>query len=98
MQRQVALELAKAAGQLAQDFSKRKAEWTNEDWKVDQVIPFGDDSAAVIFVKEKGKLAAAFFYKTRSGWSWMFPTDGQIMGMENMEQQRTNESRPRNGV
>ena len=81
----IAHKLRAAAGDIARVFSRpeRKAQFTGEDFQVDRIIPLSETTAAVIYRKTKGKVAAAFFfYRRRSQrWEWFFPTDSHVLGM-----------------
>jgi len=87
MNKQIAIELKEQAEIIAQRFSNhnREGNYNNETFEVDEIISMSDHTATVIFKKDTGKLAAAFFYylsRGRSkGWQYFFPTDSHINGL-----------------
>jgi hypothetical protein len=49
---------------------------------VDKIQPLSEDTAAVLFKKNTGKKAVAFFYIVKTDWRYFFPRDSHILGME----------------
>ncbi len=88
MKYEIAVELKKAAEELARFFSQpeRKAMFTGEDWTLDDIFPLSDTAAAVVYLKTGGKKAVAFFFYDGTGnkksWKKFFPSDSHIVGME----------------
>jgi len=92
MKRETAILLREAAEKVAADHTKRKDYFTGESWKLLEIRPFTEDSAAAIYLKDGGKKAVALFELTKNHWNkekreheprWFhrFPTDGQLIGM-----------------
>jgi hypothetical protein len=87
MNKQIAIELKQESEIVAKKFSSmnREGNFNEETFQVDEVIPMSDHTASVIFKKNTGKLAAAFFYYINKGyskgWKYYFPTDSHIIGM-----------------
>lgn len=87
MNKQIAKELKHYAHKVAQNFSKtdREGNFNAEQFKVAEVIPTSDTTAAVIYEKNTGKKAAFFFYYiargSSKGWHYFVPTDAHIVGM-----------------
>lgn len=53
-----------------------------ETFRVASITPLSESAAAVIFLKNTGKRAAAFYYLIKDKWRYFFPTDSHILGME----------------
>lgn len=88
MNKSLVQELKKESEKVADNFSKkREGNFNNELFKVEEIIPMTDHTAAVIFKKNTGKSAVAFFYYINmgmsKGWKYFFPTDAHILGMQN---------------
>ena len=87
MNKQIAIELKEQAEVIAKRFSNhnREGNYNNETFAIDEIIPMSDHTASVVFKKDTGKLAAAFFYYIPNGyskgWKYFFPTDSHINGL-----------------
>jgi len=91
MKREIAIELKEAselkkvAEDLANFFSRpeRKVKYTGEDFKLEDIYPLSDESAAVVYQKTGGKrVAIFFFYVGKKRWEYLIPSDSHIVGME----------------
>lgn len=92
MKKEVADKLVIKAGQVAQDFSRpeRAFNTNQETFKVKDITPLSESTAAVVFEKQPtGKKALAFFYWRNGGagadWHYFFPTDSHVLGMSKIE-------------
>lgn len=84
MNKQVFLNLESNAKSVAEKFSNKNREYNhnNETFQVESIYPMSDNTATVIFKKNTGKRAAAFFYHIRNKyWQYFFPKDDHILGM-----------------
>jgi len=87
MQKQIAKELDEFAKEICKRYSMkdREANYNNETFEINQIIPTSDHTAIIYFKKNTGKIGMAFFYyitKGKSkGWKYFFPTDSHITGM-----------------
>jgi hypothetical protein len=91
MNKDIAVELNIVARDIAERFSNpnREANYNNETFELDEIIPLSESVAAVIFKKNTGKKAVAFFYYIGNGsvrgWKYFFPTDSHILGFRSFE-------------
>ena len=85
MNKQIAIELKQESEAKKFSSMNREGNFNEETFQVDEVIPMSDHTACVIFKKNTGKLAAAYFYYINKGyskgWKYKFPTDSHIIGM-----------------
>lgn len=84
MNDKMADKLAVKAEEIAQQYSNpdREMNYNQETFEVSQVIPLSEHTAAVVYTKNTGKKAVAFFHLIKEYWDYFFPTDGHIIGME----------------
>jgi hypothetical protein len=89
MRKEVAQMLKAEAENTARVFSNR-ANRPAEPFEVHRIIPLSEALAAVIYLKEQGKKAMAFFYflrdmgpERRGQWRCFFPTDSHLLGLRN---------------
>lgn len=87
MKQQIADELTGAAHDAAVHFSSKDREknFNNEDFEVHEIVPLSEYTAAVVFLKNTGKKAVAFFYYVKNSWRYFFPTDSHFLGMRYVE-------------
>ena len=87
MQKQIYLNLEKVVNEVALRFSNpdRRFNANNETFIVRDIFPLSDQTATVMFEKNTGKVAVAFFYLRKGGdtrnWYYFFPTDTHVLGM-----------------
>lgn len=85
MNDKMADKLAIKAEEVARNYSDpdRAMNFNKETFEVDRIIPLSEHTAAVIYTKNTGKKAVAFFHLMKNiYWDYFFPTDGHIIGME----------------
>lgn len=87
MKKELAISLYASVQEVARVFSNpnREKNYTNEIFEFEQIRPLSDTTAAIVFRKNTGKKAVAFFYYVNSGmgkWMYFFPSDSHILGME----------------
>ena len=72
-----------AAERVAATFTKRGA-YSGEAFEVHEIVPLSDSTGAAIYSKSSGKRAIAFFRWSNhtKDWSWFFPSDEDILGMQ----------------
>ena len=87
MKKSLALKLQYRAEEVAKKFSNfdREKNHNNETFELVIIRPLSDYTAAVIYEKDTGKRAIAFFYYVDSGqdgyWGYFFPKDSHLLGM-----------------
>lgn len=86
MKKHIAIKLQARAEEVAEIFSKpdREKNHNNETFELAIIRPLSDFAAAVIYEKDTGKRAIAFFYYIDAGdgyWGYFFPKDSHILGM-----------------
>lgn len=86
MQKMVAQKLSERATHVASMFSlpDREKNTTGETFEVEKICPLSEYTAYVIYRKNTGKVAVAFFYYLQTGggrWEYFFPSDSHIIGM-----------------
>jgi hypothetical protein len=87
MNKDIAKELDLECKEVARRFSNanREGNFNKETFEVEEIISMSDHTATVVFKKNTGKLAAAFFYYIAKGyskgWRYFFPTDSHINGL-----------------
>lgn len=84
MKKSFAIELEKEAQRTAKYYSdpNRERNIYSETFEVNQIIPLSEKTAVVIFLKNTGKKAIAFFFFKKDRWDYFFPTDSHIIGMQ----------------
>ena len=87
MQKQIAEKLAEAIKRAEVFFSspERAKNPNHETFKAKDLKPLSDFTAAIVFEKNTGKQAVAFFYYVDSNggyWQYFFPKDSHILGMD----------------
>lgn len=87
MRKDIAQKLKQRIKEVVELFSRpdRSRNFNNETFKFNSTIPLSEYTAAVVFDKNTGKKALAFFYWVNSGegyWHYFFPSDSHILGME----------------
>lgn len=87
MKKEHAKSLLEAAKQTAKNYSRPDRERNavaQETFEVDRIVPLSESTAAVIFLKNTGKRAVAFFFYLPPPWGWrhIFASDSHILGME----------------
>ena len=87
MKKELVKKLIEKVQEVEKRFSNydREKNYNNETFTFESIRPMSDFTAAVIFKKNTGKKAVAFFYYVESGkgwWSYFFPKDSHILGME----------------
>ncbi len=91
MTKDIAVELALFVADVAERFSKKDREMnlSGESFAVDEINATSEHTAVVIFKKNTGKTALAFFYYipngASKGWRYFFPTDSHINGFRAFE-------------
>jgi hypothetical protein len=90
VKKNIACKLLSAANKTAEDFSRtdREFNYSNESFKVGEIIPLSESTAAVIFDKTGGKKALAFYYYLNSQqghWRYFFITDSHLLGLRKLE-------------
>lgn len=84
MNQEFRIEIEKKAAEVAVKYSSpaRECNKNQETFSVNEVIPLSETTAAVLFLKNTGKLGMAFFYRIYGGyWQYFFPTDSHLLGM-----------------
>jgi len=84
MKKHFAIELEKEAQRTAKFYSSpdRERNVNSEIFEVNQIIPLSEKTATVIFLKNNGKKAVAFFFFKKDRWDYFFPTDSHTIGMQ----------------
>lgn len=83
MRRDIALKLKEEAERVAKEYSNPFREYGNgEVFEVDEILALSEFAAAVVFKKDSGKRAVAFFYVVKDSWRYFFPSDSHLIGME----------------
>ena len=85
MTNEIAQALQAKADEVATRFSNpnRNHNYSGELFSVLQIKPLSEHTAAVIYEKDSGKQAVAFFYwmPKQNEWWYFFPTDSHLLGM-----------------
>jgi hypothetical protein len=93
MNKSAAIKLRQKAFEVAENFSNgdRALNMNKEIFKVERIVPFSDCTAAVIFSKNSGKKAIAFFYyfPPKDDWKYFFPNDSHLVGMAEFPRLKT---------
>lgn len=83
MKKENLTSLKRRAEEIAKAYSKpdREYNYNKELFQLNKLIPMSETTATVIFLKDSGKKAVAFFYLVKDNWRYYFPTDSHILGM-----------------
>ena len=83
MKKTYALQLSAKAKEVAGLFSnpKRIANVAKEKFEVESIEPLSESSAVVIYIKNTGKKAIAFFYTVKDEWRYFFIKESHVYGM-----------------
>ena len=87
MKKSIVKSLIEKAKDVGRHFSdpERLKNTNQEIFELHEIIPLSEYTAAVIYIKNTTKKGVAFFYYIQSGsgyWTYFFPTDSHIIGME----------------
>jgi hypothetical protein len=83
MRKDIALKLKAEAERVAREYSNPLRERGNgEVFDVEEILALSELTAAVVFKKDSGKRAVAFFYVVKDSWRYFFPSDSHLLGME----------------
>lgn len=88
MNKDIAFRLREYALEVGQIYSNpdRERNYSKETFKINEILPLSEYTAVVIYLKDGGKHAMAFFYYTMNGrWNYFFPSDSHINGMEKLK-------------
>lgn len=82
MRKEFAKKLLEKANEVATNYSNPDRTYNNqnESFMLSEVIPMSEYTALVVYVKNTGKKAVAFFYcvPSKEYWSYFFLTSGHL--------------------
>ncbi len=91
MRREIAIKLNEKAEEVAQRYSNPDREFNHnrEEFKVHRICPLSEFTAIVVFLKNTGKRALAYFYcvPSKEYWGYFFINSGHLAGLSNKAMQ-----------